>query len=132
MRTNLAKLLVPVMKLSGFRFSKDYRWGVTPFHRAVYACLDVVSANLAADKPFRPLKLIERAITRRLKPQPCYLTGWRLRLEHFAIALGYFGKGYQLDTHTFLQRLKNKDSRYHLAAALGASHERCLKIAGIR
>ncbi len=48
-RTATAKMIAPVLKLTGFRFSKDYRWGTTMFHRAVYACVSTVEANLTAD-----------------------------------------------------------------------------------
>jgi hypothetical protein len=41
-------LIAPVLMLTGFRFSKDYRWGVSRFHRAVYACVDTVGANWRA------------------------------------------------------------------------------------
>jgi hypothetical protein len=33
---------------TGFRFSKHYRWGVSRFHRAVYAMVDTVRANQIA------------------------------------------------------------------------------------
>lgn len=48
MRTIIAYLLVPVLKLTGFRFSKDYRCGTTLYHRMVYALVDVVTANIKA------------------------------------------------------------------------------------
>jgi hypothetical protein len=48
MRTVTAALMVPVLKITGFRFSKDYRWGVTRLHRFVYRSVDVVQANLWA------------------------------------------------------------------------------------
>jgi hypothetical protein len=48
MRTLTAAIVTPVLKLTGFRFSKDYRWGVSRFHRAIYRCVDVVQANLWA------------------------------------------------------------------------------------
>lgn len=48
MRSLTARLIAPILRLTGFRFSKDYRWGVTSFHRAVYACVDTVSANVRA------------------------------------------------------------------------------------
>jgi len=48
MRTTTALLLVPALKLTGFRFDKSYRWGVSKFHRAVYRFVDVVQANLWA------------------------------------------------------------------------------------
>lgn len=44
----LGTLISPILALTGFRFSKDYRWGVTPYYRAVYALVDTVSANLTA------------------------------------------------------------------------------------
>lgn len=49
MRQTAAYLLAPMLAITGFRFSKDYRWGVSAFHRAVYACVNTVSANLLAD-----------------------------------------------------------------------------------
>ena len=48
-RDTNAKLLVPVLRWTGFRFSKDYRQGTTRFHRAVYAIVNTVGANIAAD-----------------------------------------------------------------------------------
>ena len=48
MRTLIAKLIAPAMKVSGFRFSKDYRHGVSAYHRCVYRLVDVVAANYAA------------------------------------------------------------------------------------
>lgn len=49
MRNFTATLIVPIMKLTGFRFSKDYRWGTTMFHRIVYRMVDTVGANIKAD-----------------------------------------------------------------------------------
>ena len=43
-----AHLIAPAMMLTGFRFSKDYRWGVSRYHRAVYAMVDTVGANWIA------------------------------------------------------------------------------------
>lgn len=48
-RDTAAKLAAPIMARTGFRFSKDYRWGVSRFHRAVYAICNTVAANIAAD-----------------------------------------------------------------------------------
>lgn len=48
MRRLTARLLVPFMKLTGFRFSKDYRWGTTAYHRAVYFLVDTPYANREA------------------------------------------------------------------------------------
>ena len=39
-----------VCRLTGFRFSKEYRWGVTRWHRMVYACVWTVKANWIADR----------------------------------------------------------------------------------
>ena len=51
MRTVLAALVTPVLKLTGFRFNKHYRYGSTRYHKAVYHCIDVVQANLWAGLP---------------------------------------------------------------------------------
>ena len=48
MRRLLGKGLVPVMKVTGFRFSKNYRWGTTLYHRIIYAMIDTVGANIRA------------------------------------------------------------------------------------
>lgn len=48
MRDLLATILAPVLKLTGFRFSKDYRWGTTRYHRTVYAMVNTVKANVEA------------------------------------------------------------------------------------
>ena len=47
-RNLTAQILAPIMKATGFRFSKDYRWGVTRFHRAVFAMVNTVQANALA------------------------------------------------------------------------------------
>ncbi len=44
-----AYLLAPALKLTGFRFSKNFRHGATLAHRIVYRAVDVVRANLVAD-----------------------------------------------------------------------------------
>lgn len=49
MRTATAYLIAPALAVTGFRFSKDYRWGTTFWHRAVYACVNTIVANLSAD-----------------------------------------------------------------------------------
>lgn len=49
MRKIIAMLMVGRMAKSGFRFSKDYRHGVTRYHRIVYALVDTVGANQKAD-----------------------------------------------------------------------------------
>jgi hypothetical protein len=47
-RTILALLLAPGMKLTGFRFSRAYRRGDTRYHQIVFACVDTVGANMKA------------------------------------------------------------------------------------
>jgi len=44
-RTINARLLSPILKLTGFRFSKDYRQCSTIRHRLVYMVVDTVKAN---------------------------------------------------------------------------------------
>ena len=34
---------------TGFRFSKDWRWGVRWYHRAVYSLICTFGANIVAD-----------------------------------------------------------------------------------
>lgn len=41
-RTLNGLLLVPALRLTGFRFSKDYRFGATRYHRIVYSLIDTV------------------------------------------------------------------------------------------
>jgi hypothetical protein len=48
MRNQTAKLLAPIMRATGFRFSKDYRWGTTLRHRMIYRCVNTVRANILA------------------------------------------------------------------------------------
>lgn len=50
MRDLTATLIGPVMKLTGFRFSKDYRWGTTARHRAIYALVNTIKANREASR----------------------------------------------------------------------------------
>jgi len=47
-RTLLALLLAPAMRLTGFRFNKSYRRGDTRYHKIVFACVDTVGANMKA------------------------------------------------------------------------------------
>lgn len=42
------RLLAPALRLTGFRFSKQYRHGATLRHRVIYAVVDTVGANLRA------------------------------------------------------------------------------------
>ena len=44
-----AHMIAPVLRMTGFRFSKDYRYGTTAFHRAVYAVVSTPTANLLAE-----------------------------------------------------------------------------------
>ena len=48
MRNVTAMMLVPVLKMTGFRFSKEYRWGTTRYHRTVYALVNTIKANMEA------------------------------------------------------------------------------------
>jgi hypothetical protein len=50
MRNLLALAISPVLALTGYRFSKDYRWGTTHYHRIVYAIINTPRANIAAYK----------------------------------------------------------------------------------
>jgi hypothetical protein len=54
LKAHLAELtayaLAPLLALTGFRFSKDYRHGVTAFHRAMYAVISTPVANILADR----------------------------------------------------------------------------------
>jgi len=43
-----AALIVPVLKVTGYRFSKNFRRGVTWRHWAVYCVIDTVHANFCA------------------------------------------------------------------------------------
>ena len=49
MRDLTAALIAPLLRLTGYRFSKSYRHGTSAYHRAVYACVNTVRANLRAD-----------------------------------------------------------------------------------
>ena len=46
--------LAPIMRVTGFRFSKLYRWGATPAYRIVYILVNTVKANIRADHPNDP------------------------------------------------------------------------------
>jgi membrane associated rhomboid family serine protease len=52
-RTTSAIILTPVMKLTGFRFSRAYRRGDTRFHSFIYAVVDTVGANTYANKSIK-------------------------------------------------------------------------------
>mgnify|MGYP001572385276 CR=1 len=48
MRIVMAYLIVPIMYMTGFRFSKAYRHGISWRHRLVYRLVDTVRANRLA------------------------------------------------------------------------------------
>jgi len=48
MKAVLTSLMVPVMKLTGFRFSKGYRRAESGFKAFVYRNINTVEANLRA------------------------------------------------------------------------------------
>ena len=47
-RMMTAAMVSPILRLTGYRFSKNFRHGVTYGHRSVYAMVDTVHANLWA------------------------------------------------------------------------------------
>lgn len=47
-RLATAALMVVPMKIIGFRFSKLYRHGASPFHARVYRWVDTIQANVWA------------------------------------------------------------------------------------
>jgi hypothetical protein len=49
MRYLLAQAISPILYVTGFRFSKAYRNGASSYHRAIYAMISTVSANVSAD-----------------------------------------------------------------------------------
>ena len=53
----LTQIVGQVMRLTGIkaRFSKDYRWGITRYHRAVYALICTFGCNIIADGGEWPL-----------------------------------------------------------------------------
>jgi len=55
MRNLNAKLLAPIMKLTGFRFSKDYRWNAenNNFYGWTYYFVNTVDANFTAGMEVR-------------------------------------------------------------------------------
>tara|TARA_R100001530_G_scaffold134519_1_gene109541 strand:+ start:378 stop:554 length:177 start_codon:yes stop_codon:yes gene_type:complete len=48
MRNIIGTLIGLALRKSSFRFSKNYRWGTTIYHRAVYAMVDTIGANITA------------------------------------------------------------------------------------
>ena len=50
MRERLTQfLIIPVLKITGYRFSKNFRHEITFFHSLVYNSVDTVGANIGAD-----------------------------------------------------------------------------------
>jgi hypothetical protein len=49
LRKLIAFIITPVLVLTGFRFSKHWRWSTTVLHRIVYYIIDTSSANFMAD-----------------------------------------------------------------------------------
>jgi len=51
MRNFTAILIAPILRLTGYRFDKSWRWGDTPLKAFVYDyLLSTVAANNAADR----------------------------------------------------------------------------------
>ena len=50
-RWMMTQLVGRTMRVMGteFRFSKDYRWGVSRYHRTVYALVCTFGCNIIAD-----------------------------------------------------------------------------------
>lgn len=49
-RVFAARTIAPVLALTGYRFSQDYRQGKTLWHRAVYSICLTFTANIKADE----------------------------------------------------------------------------------
>jgi hypothetical protein len=49
LRNLMAYALAPILRVTGFRFSKAYRMGFTRWHRIVYSCVSTIGANYLAD-----------------------------------------------------------------------------------
>lgn len=47
-KTLVALAISPVLYVTGFRFSKDYRWDTTRFHSIVYSIVNTTAANRIA------------------------------------------------------------------------------------
>jgi len=60
-RNITATIIAPAIALTGFRFSKHYRWESTRFHSVIYALVNTVQANHLAD---------------RIRPMPVELIDW--------------------------------------------------------
>lgn len=50
MRILTAKIIAPIMAMTGFRFSKSYRHEDTRYHAFIYAIVSTPIANSYADK----------------------------------------------------------------------------------
>ena len=50
MRKATAWIVAPIMAITGYRFGKEYRGGVTAWKRIVWAVCSTVTANYAADR----------------------------------------------------------------------------------
>jgi hypothetical protein len=50
MRKLNGQIIGTILRITGcgFRFSKDYRWGVTMYHRIVFRVISTVDANYTA------------------------------------------------------------------------------------
>ena len=48
MRDLAAKVIAPAMKMTGFRFSKEYRWAESGWKSLVYRCVNTIMANQLA------------------------------------------------------------------------------------
>jgi hypothetical protein len=49
MRNFNARLLAPILRMTGYRFSKHFRWGTNFGHRITYRLVSTVMANIYAD-----------------------------------------------------------------------------------
>jgi len=50
MRNMTKYFLAPFLALTGFRFSKNFRYEITRFHAIVYRLVDTVGSNLLAER----------------------------------------------------------------------------------
>jgi hypothetical protein len=50
----MAPLIARVIAKTGFRFSKEYRWESTVWHRLVYALVSTPTVNILADRIANP------------------------------------------------------------------------------
>ena len=59
-RQMLALAILPIMKATGFRFSRSYRHEATLYHQAIYRMIDTVGANVCAEGAISVRKLLFR------------------------------------------------------------------------